>query len=82
MRTLKKSWINFALAFANSNSCLNLHSLNRKKFFNAGVVKLVDILDLGSSAARHGGSSPSARTLLFSAFYSKSRIVLTNTNPK
>jgi hypothetical protein len=28
----------------------------------AGVVKLVDTLDLGSSAARLGGSSPSART--------------------
>lgn len=28
----------------------------------AGVVKLVDIPDLGSGAARHGGSSPSART--------------------
>ena len=28
----------------------------------AGVVKLVDTLDLGSSAERHGGSSPSART--------------------
>ena len=30
----------------------------------ASVVKLVDTLDLGSSAARCGGSSPSARTLL------------------
>ncbi len=29
----------------------------------AGVVKLVDTLDLGSSALRYGGSSPSARTL-------------------
>jgi hypothetical protein len=28
----------------------------------AGVVKLVDTLDLGSSASRHGGSSPSTRT--------------------
>lgn len=28
----------------------------------ADVVKLVDTLDLGSSAARHGGSSPSIRT--------------------
>jgi hypothetical protein len=36
---------------------LPLHS---KK--NAGVVELVDIPDLGSGAARHGGSSPSART--------------------
>ena len=30
----------------------------------AGVVELVDTLDLGSSAARRGGSSPSARTTL------------------
>gem|GEM_PF-1667478 len=28
----------------------------------AGVAKLVDALDLGSSAARLGGSSPSTRT--------------------
>ena len=28
----------------------------------AGVVKLVDTLDLGSSAARRGGSTPFART--------------------
>jgi hypothetical protein len=29
---------------------------------NAGMAKLVDALDLGSSAARRGGSSPSTRT--------------------
>jgi hypothetical protein len=28
----------------------------------AGVAKLVDVPDLGSGAARHGGSSPSTRT--------------------
>ena len=28
----------------------------------AGVVKLVDTLDLGSSASRRGGSSPFTRT--------------------
>jgi hypothetical protein len=28
----------------------------------AGVAKLVDASDLGSDAARYGGSSPSART--------------------
>lgn len=33
-------------------------------FDNAGVAKLVDALDLGSSAARRGGSSPSTRTFL------------------
>lgn len=30
--------------------------------FEAGVAKLVDALDLGSSAERLGGSSPSTRT--------------------
>ena len=30
--------------------------------FYAGVVKLVDTLDLGSSASRLGGSSPFTRT--------------------
>ena len=29
----------------------------------AGVVELVDTLDLGSSGASRGGSSPSARTI-------------------
>ena len=33
-----------------------------RKEFQAGVVKLVDTLDLGSSVVRHGGSSPSTRT--------------------
>jgi hypothetical protein len=31
-------------------------------FDHADVAKLVDALDLGSSAARHGGSSPFIRT--------------------
>ena len=31
---------------------------------NAGVAKLVDAPDLGSGAARRGGSSPSTRTTL------------------
>ncbi len=35
---------------------ISLHSIS------ADVAKLVDALDLGSSAARHGGSSPSIRT--------------------
>lgn len=30
---------------------------------DAGMVELVDTLDLGSSAERRGGSSPSARTI-------------------
>ncbi len=33
----------------------------------AGVAELVDALDLGSSGASHGGSSPSARTIDASA---------------
>ena len=38
---------------------------------NAGVAELVDALDLGSSAVRRGGSSPSTRTkrLCFEQFY-------------
>ena len=32
--------------------------------FHADVMKLVDMLDLGSSAARFVGSSPSIRTIL------------------
>ena len=32
----------------------------------AGVVELVDTLDLGSSAARRGGSIPFTRTFKFS----------------
>ena len=32
------------------------------KYAGAGVAELVDALDLGSSAARHGGSSPFTRT--------------------
>ena len=34
----------------------------------ADVAKLVDALDLGSSAARHGGSSPSIRTKIQPSF--------------
>lgn len=33
-----------------------------KSRLHAGVAKLVDALDLGSSAERRGGSSPSTRT--------------------
>ncbi len=35
-----------------------------KFHYQAGMVKLVDTLDLGSSAVRLGGSSPSTRTQL------------------
>ena len=33
----------------------------------AGVAKLADVSDLGSDAARHGGSSPSTRTFIHPA---------------
>ena len=46
----------FALAFLKATKTLQTHT------FWAGVVKLVDTLDLGSSASRLGGSSPSTRT--------------------
>ena len=34
----------------------------------AGMAKLADALDLGSSAARRGGSSPLSRTIVKSSF--------------
>ena len=37
-------------------------------FLFAGVAELVDVLDLGSSAARRGGSSPFTRTSLKPSF--------------
>ena len=36
----------------------------KRSLFNADVMKLVDMLDLGSSASRRVGSSPSIRTIL------------------
>jgi hypothetical protein len=41
----------------------NTQFLIPNSYSKAGVVKLVDISDLGSDAARHGGSSPSTRTI-------------------
>lgn len=52
------------MELSNSQISLPLPSLK------AGVVKLVDTLDLGSSAARLGGSSPSTRTNTQSAGHS------------
>lgn len=51
----------------NKNNFFNLKKyifapLIRKAHKQAGVAKLVDALDLGSSAERRGGSSPSTRT--------------------
>ena len=45
-------------SFAIYKDCLYLHPIT--KF--AAVVELVDTLDLGSSAARCGGSTPFSRT--------------------
>ena len=42
------------------NSSIRVYLCALKNF--AGVMKLVDMLDLGSSASRRGGSSPSTRT--------------------
>lgn len=42
---------------------------NKKSNKFAGVAKLVDVPDLGSGAVRHGGSSPSTRTLQYKDDY-------------
>ena len=47
--------------YVNFDSFEIQHSLIQN--YSAGVVKLVDTLDLGSSASRLGGSSPSTRTI-------------------
>ena len=53
-------------------------SLFRKDvLLNADVAKLVDALDLGSSAARRGGSSPSIRTTRNAIQVIRNRIYLT-----
>ncbi len=44
------------------------HLLHLRSENNADVVKLVDTLDLGSSAARRGGSSPFIRTTQINRF--------------
>ncbi len=44
---------------------------------NARVVKLVYTLDLGSSAARLGGSSPPSRTKYFSTYIIQKNPILT-----
>ena len=52
---VKKMWV---IDFLFDDIVLYLRTYSE----NAGVVELVDTLDLGSSAARLGGSSPSTRT--------------------
>tara|TARA_R100000005_G_C4856233_1_gene120007 strand:- start:249 stop:512 length:264 start_codon:yes stop_codon:yes gene_type:complete len=47
----------------NKNSSLYLPSLRGNTGTTADVVELVDMLDLGSSAARRAGSIPVIRTL-------------------
>lgn len=39
-----------------------IYFCSAEKIISAGVAKLVDALDLGSSVGRRGGSSPFART--------------------
>jgi hypothetical protein len=49
--------------------------------FYAGVAELADALDLGSSAARRGGSSPSTRTKLEVGSWKLEKIsILTSNN--
>ena len=43
--------------------------MNTGCILNAGVAKLVDAPDLGSGAARRGGSSPSTRTNILNKSY-------------
>ena len=58
-----KSIINHWFIYQNSLcSFFNCHNI-RHILYYAGVAKLVDVPDLGSGAVRHGGSSPSTRTL-------------------
>src|SRR3712207_1957444 len=69
---LSCSWLRLYFACATTVSIpTNLHKLAGFIYWLsfappnaqvADVAKLVDALDLGSSAARHGGSSPSIRT--------------------
>ena len=52
----------FNLGYCSFIDLYNYLSLVTLLIACARVVKLVDTLDLGSSASRHGGSSPSTRT--------------------
>ncbi len=50
----------------------------KRRLGSAGVVELVDTLDLGSSGLRRGGSNPSARTTVgeFSAIDERDRVTI------
>ena len=48
----------------------------------AGVAELVDALDLGSSVARCGGSSPSARTIALNENHVYRRVRGVERNPR
>ncbi len=52
----------FGLKFCSNKKSTYLCAPSSKAEKNAGMVKLVDMLDLGSSASRRVGSSPSTRT--------------------
>ena len=44
---------------------LLVRTQSKGNIYEAGVAKLVDAPDLGSGAARRGGSSPSTRTTFY-----------------
>ena len=47
------------------DNAFGMDALAKLNISSAGVAKLVDAPDLGSGAARRGGSSPSTRTIYF-----------------
>ena len=57
----------FFLVAKNENSFTFATAISRKAYsFHADMVELVDMLDLGSSAVRRVGSTPSIRTKAYS----------------
>jgi hypothetical protein len=44
----------------------HVFSVKKRTYYIAGVAELADALDLGSSAARRGGSTPFTRTNVYS----------------
>lgn len=61
-KIVENSWQLFFKKCYSALGCVLLFTTFALPFSNADVAKLVDALDLGSSASRHGGSSPSIRT--------------------
>ena len=64
---VKKRIKMFFLVAENENSFTFATAISRKAYsFHADMVELVDMLDLGSSAVRRVGSTPSIRTKAYS----------------